>query len=112
MIEEVIRNFLMENVGAPVLLEVPKDPPESFFIVEKTGSVYVNHIKTSTIAIQSYAASKYEAAEANEGIKDLMIYELIYDPDIVSVNLNSDYDFTDVAEKKYRYQAVFDIVHY
>lgn len=112
MIEEIIRDCLSAYLSAPVYMEVPKDPPSAFFVIDKTGSALVNHIKTSTVAIQSYAVSKYEAAEANEGVKELMIYELINDPDIASVTLNSDYDYTDTQEKRYRYQAVFDIIHY
>ena len=33
-------------------------------------------------------------------------------PEIAACRLNSDYNFTDTAKKKYRYQAVFDLVYY
>ena len=32
--------------------------------------------------------------------------------EVSKVSLNSDYNFTDAATKRYRYQAVFDIIHY
>lgn len=113
MIEEIIINYLIScDLGAPVYAEIPKNPPSAFFIVEKTGGAMTNHIENSTIAIQSYADSMYEAAEANELIKDAMIYGLIDEPEIASVELNSDYNYTDTQSKKYRYQAVFEIVHY
>lgn len=112
MIEEVIRLFLENELGAPVKMEVPKNPPSAFFIVEKTGSSFSNHIYSSTIAIQSYAPTRYDAAVANEKVKDLMIYKFIHDPDVSKVELNSDYDYTDTQSKRYRYQAVFDITHY
>ena len=41
-----------------------------------------------------------------------MEYNAIALEQIVSVSLNSDYNYTDTTTKEYRYQAVFDIVHY
>jgi len=32
--------------------------------------------------------------------------------EVCKCSLNSDYNFTDTATKKYRYQAVFDLVHF
>jgi hypothetical protein len=32
--------------------------------------------------------------------------------DVTRSALNSDYNFTDTASKGYRYQAVFDVIHY
>jgi hypothetical protein len=51
------------------------------------------------------------AALLNEKVKEKMekITEL---DDICKCDLNSDYNYTDTNRKKYRYQAVFDIVHY
>lgn len=114
MIETVILDYLnsVDDLDAPVYMEVPKDPPTSFFLLDKTGSSLTNHIYRSTFVVQSYAPSLYEAAEANEIIKDIMLYGLLEEPQIASVTLNSDYDFSDTQTKRYRYQAVFDIVHY
>ena len=57
------------------------------------------------------ADSMYAAAKLNEEVKAIMkgIIEL---PEVSSCRLDSDYNFTDTATKKYRYQAVFDLVHY
>lgn len=113
MIEETVKIYLENNgISAPVLMEDPKNPSSEYFIVEKTGGAMENHIFSSTIAIQSYAPSKYEAAKASEKVIDLMIYGLINEPDIASVELNGNYDYTDLSNKRYRYQAVFDITHY
>lgn len=38
--------------------------------------------------------------------------DLAKDIKIGSVRLNSDYNFTDIEMKRYRYQAVFDIYYY
>lgn len=113
MIEETVKIYLENHeVGAPVWMEKPKNPPSDYFIVEKTGGALTDHIYHSTIAIQSYSASKYGAAKASEKVADLMVYGLIGEPDITKVELSGPYDYTDVQSKGYRYQAVFDITHY
>lgn len=113
MIEKIIRDYLNSiNLSYPVYLEIPKDPPAKYYSLEKTGGNQVNHISSSTFAVKSYADSLYEAASMNEVIKSAMIDGLITLNEITKVSLNSDYNFTDPASKKYRYQAVFDIKHY
>lgn len=113
MIEETVKIYLENNgLSAPVWMEKPKNPPSQYFIIEKTGGAMENHIFQSTIAVQSYAPSKYEAAVANKQVIDLMVYGLVNEPDISKVELNGNYDYTDVQNKEYRYQAVFDITHY
>lgn len=112
MIENVVRDYLVENVTVPVNVQVPATMPNEFYVLEKTGGTEDEGIFHSTIAIQSYANTLYRAAEMSDAIRGLMVYGLIEEPEIVSVELNSEYNFTDTATKKYRYQAVFDIVHY
>jgi hypothetical protein len=113
VIEQIIKDYLDEcELGVPVVLEIPKTPAPSCYVIEKTGSSTNNHITASTIAIQSYAPSMYEAAAMNEALKPLMLNGLLTLGEIASVQLNSDYNFTDTQTKQYRYQAVFDIVHY
>jgi hypothetical protein len=41
-----------------------------------------------------------------------MCYGLVGLEEVSKVTLNSEYPYNDTQEKKYRYQAVFDIVHY
>lgn len=115
MIEVTVKDFLSSKVDIPVLLEVPKNPSQRMIILEKTGGTRRNLIQSSIFAIQSYAPTKYEAAEMNEVIKRLMLDGndgIVTLDNIVSVSLNSDYDFTDTSSKRYRYQAVFDITYY
>ena len=80
-------------------------------MIEKTGGGEENHIKKAMIVIQSFADSLYRAAEINEEVKKAM-KEIVELEDISKCDLNTDYNYTDVARKKYRYQAVFDITHY
>lgn len=112
MIEVLLYNYL-NNAGlsAHVYTEQPPEKPERFFLMEKTGGIVTEHITESTIAIQSLAESMYEAASMNEEIKTVM-EQAINLPDISRVEINSDYNYTDTATKKYRYQAVFVVTHY
>ena len=111
MIEKIVMDYLGTSLTVPVHMETPPRTPDEYIIVEKTGSTRENHLCSATIAVQSYAATLFRAAELNESVKAAMdgIVEL---DSVCAVTLNSDYNFTDTATKKYRYQAVFDISHY
>lgn len=112
MIEIIVCNFLKNAIeDVPVFMETPEVMPETFVLIEKTGSGMNNHIKSATFAIQSYASSLYEAASLNEIVKEKML-DIIGEKEITKVSLNSDYNFTDTTIKKYRYQAIFDVKHY
>ena len=63
------------------------------------------------IAVQSYATSMERAALLNEEVKAAM-NEIVELDDIARCDLNSDYNYTDTSTKQYRYQAVYDLVHY
>ena len=112
MIEGLVLEYL-NNCGldVPVYMEVPPNAPTSFVVIQKTGSGITNHIKSAMFSIQSYGKSMYEAAFLNEKVKDAML-DIIQLNNISRCALNSDYVYTDIANKKYRYQSVFDIVHY
>lgn len=112
MIESVLYSYLKGRLSVPVTLERSEKPPEKYVIIEKTGSSFDNHIYSATFAIQSIAKYLYDAAEINEAVKQAMLYGAMELPEIGSVDLNSDYNFTDPESKEYRYQAVFDITHY
>lgn len=115
MIEIIVKNFLESKLSVPVLMEIPKSQASQFVILEKTGSTHENHIDSAILTIQSYAESMQEAAELNDQVKNWMLdgmEGLVTLDEVASVKLNSDYNFTDTTSKRYRYQAVFDIVHY
>lgn len=111
MIEKKALDFLRAALPVPALMETPESPPKKYVVVEKTGGGEENHVKSATLAIQSVAGSLYEAAQLNEEVKEAMARFSAL-PEISSVGLNADYNFTDTRTKKYRYQAVFEVVHY
>ncbi|MBQ7562763.1 MAG: hypothetical protein IJT16_02100 [Lachnospiraceae bacterium] len=111
MIEKILIEYLSEYAPVPVFMEKPDSPPESYVLIEKTGSNRSNRIETAMIAAQSYAGSMAEAAELNRLVKDLILDSVSLD-EIGGISLNSDYNFTDTSTKEYRYQAVFNITYY
>lgn len=111
MVEKIVKDYLQSNLEMPVRLEEDDDLGKEYVLIEKTGSGVEDHIKRATLVVQSYSMSLYGAAELNERVKEAM-EKIIELDDICRCNLNSDYNYTDTNRKKYRYQAVFDIVHY
>lgn len=111
MVEKIVLDYLNEALSVPVYMEEKTDMPEEYVLIEKTGGGEENHIERATVVVQSYASSMYRAAVINESVKEKMKQSIQVD-DICKCSLNSDYNYTDASRKKYRYQAVFDIVHY
>lgn len=112
MIEKTVLDYLSDKLQESCYMEVPDDSNENTFIlVEKTGSSDEDGIWGATIAIQSYAPSLYEAAILNNKVKEAMLGITELD-EISDCDLNSDYNFTDTSTKQYRYQAVFNLIHY
>ena len=111
MIEIKVKTLLEQTLDVPVYLEQPTEKPESYLLIERKGMGEENHLGGSLFMFQSYAESMYQAAVLNKEVIQA-VKDLIVDDEIVSISLNTDYIFTDVTSKKYRYQAVFDIKHY
>lgn len=111
MIEKIVLDYLSERFTESVYMEEPEAKPETYVLIEKTGSGKTNHISSATLAVQSYAPSMYQAAALNERVKAAMENAITLD-EIVKVTLNSDYNYTNTASKRYRYQAVFDVIFY
>lgn len=111
MIELVIKNYLDGQLSVPFFLERPEKPPKKYVLFEKTSSGKSNYLPSATFAFQSYAPSMYEAAVLNEEVKEAVEGMITLD-EVSKVSLNSDYNFTDITTKEYRYQAVFDINYY
>ena len=111
MIEKTIFDYLKKRLDVPVFLEYPVDELGTFVLFEKTSGAKSNYLPSATFAFQSYAPSLFESAELNEKLK--YVVEQMIELDVIrSINLNSDYNFTDTTTKEYRYQAVYEIGYY
>lgn len=114
MIEKIIVDYLnsLDALQAKAYTEVPKNVPDKYYLIEKTGASVDNWINTSTVAIQSHADTLYDVISLNEDLREAMLNGLITLDEISGVHLNSDYNFTDTTTKRHRYQAVYQVTHY
>ena len=113
LIEKVVIDYLQTELNTDrVYAEEPDSDIKEYIVVEKTGSGYENYIKQSTVAIQSYGATLYDAMVLNERVKEAMRELWIKNYLVSSSDLNSDYNFGDKERRRYRYQAVYDLTHY
>lgn len=110
MIETIIYNWLKQQLDVPVYMEEPSEKPDTFVLIEKTGSSRDNWINHATFAVQSYAMSMYKAAKLNESVKKALD-DIVQSDEVGASTLNSDYNFTDTATKRYRYQCVYDLTY-
>ncbi len=111
MIEIIIKEYLEKTVDVPVFLEEPESPPASYVRIEKTAGGYSEHLNRATFAVQSYGKRLEDAARLNERAKNALL-EIADQRPIAKAELNTDYNFTDTATKRYRYQAVFQFIYY
>ena len=106
MIEKTVLDYLAEKLDVPVYMEVPEKVPSKYVLVEKTGGGVENYVFSATIAIQSIASTLAEAAELNLKAINAMM-NIVNERDVSRAEYGSDYNFTDITTKEYRYQAVF-----
>lgn len=111
MIEKTILDYLGEHLSVPVYMEEPINKPASYVLIERTGSSESDLIETTTLALQSYGASLYDAAVLNMAVK-ARIKQAVELPSVSAVYINSDYNFTDTETKRYRYQCVAVVTHF
>ena len=111
MIEKTILDYLNEHLTVPAYMEEPINKPASYVLIERTGSSESDLIESTTLALQSYGASLYDAAALNIAVK-AQIKQAVELPSVSAVYINSDYNFTDTETKRYRYQCVAVVTHY
>lgn len=112
MIETTVLDWLTAG-GITAYMEMPDPfPGGSFVLIEKTGGgSMAPGVRPATLALQSYGDSLYDAAALNRLVIDRM--DRLAELDAVCrCACNSDYNFTDTETKRYRYQAVFDVLYY
>lgn len=118
MIEHTVLNYLKENIGVPVLMELPEVPsedfpewPEQFVVIEKIAGTRRNFVNNTSMAFQSYSTERLEdAALLDEQVRAAMDNIIELDT-IGGVRLASNYNFTDSRTKRYRYQCVYEIYY-
>ena len=110
MIIKDLLDYLSTQLTVNVYVEAP-DTFTNYVLLDQTGTSRTDHIITTTIAIQSYKPSLYEAMQLNEEVKTAM-EGFAGLANVTRVELQTDYNFTNTVTKQYRWQAVYSITHY
>lgn len=110
MILAQLIDYLNDHLDVFVGMEAPEQTT-GYVLIDQTGSTNKNHITTTTVTVQSYGASLYEAYTLNRTVQDV-VFSFVEEPEVSSVKLETDYNFTNTATKQYRWQAVYQITHY
>ena len=111
MIEITVLNYLETKLrDVHCYLEEPENPGETYCVIRKTGSDEVNRIHEATFAVLSYAPSLYEAIALNGRVVSAMV-EMCPADGVFCAKLNTDYEYTNMQTKQYRYQAIFQVYY-
>ena len=101
----------LKGRGFNALADVPKDRPNEFVTVERTGggkdSVVLDR---PTVAVQSWSTSRYKASELALRV-DAAMEEITTVSGVSKCKRNSMYNYPDESGQA-RYQAVYDLVTY
>lgn len=111
MIETTVRDYLEQMLSVPVFMEFPEDPPDRFVVLKKGDTSRENWLETTMFIPESYEMSMLKAAKLNGLVKAAM--DRLTDLQEVSASrLGIDYPAFDEKNKRYRYQAVYNVTHY
>lgn len=108
-----IEQYLIEKLQtvAPAYAEKPEDITGEYLVVDVISASESNCIKRSTVAVRCYADSFVEAAELNRTVREYMA-DLWQEPEIARCKINTEYAINHIEMMQYRYQSIYDIIHY
>ena len=102
----------LQNMGVSCYTMRPENVSAPYVLIEKTGGSQKNFVKRATFAFQSYGDYLSQAAAINEIVKEAATKLPETMTEVYGTRYITDYNFTNPADKKPRYQAVFDIYYY
>lgn len=111
MIEKTLYDYLKSILDVSVHMEFPANPPGKFITIHKMDGGNANRINAATISIESYAESMYEAGVLSENIKEKMEEMGESSSLVFSVKLGGESNSIDTANKRYRYETIWNIYY-
>lgn len=97
------------SLGLVASLSVPNPRPARFITVERTGGPVGRFQDKPTVAVQTWAQSRYEASELSRQVACVLM-GFRFQPHIFNVNVQSNYNNPDPDSGQARYQIVADLV--
>ena len=110
MIEIKLRDYLKKNLDIDVRLEKPVELPARFIKIERIKTGEQNQIGRCRFAVQSYGESLYETIKLNEKVL-CIIRDFVNVKNISRIEIVDSYNFTDITNKRERYQLITDIYY-
>jgi len=107
-IEEAVRNWLV-GMGYDAYVRVPKNRPQRFVTVERTGGGVENMVDYPLVAVQAWAQTQAEAEEDASAIRMVALVGNLPEG-VHSMRVNSGpYKFYDEESMMPRYQVLFNV---
>lgn len=108
-IEQTVMEWL-ESLGYDAYINVPKNRPQRFATVERTGGEVMDLVDHPTVAVQSWAQSAADAESDACAIR-LAAMTGTLPNGVHSMRVNSGpYKFYDEESMQPRYQTLYDVV--
>lgn len=111
-IEATAIAYLTRALGVPAYAEVPRNRPDRFVTVERTGGGTERGIDWPTLAVQSWAPSRHEASALARCVDEAMLAMPDEVPSVPSCESQSIYNFPDPDSGGSRYQGVYNLTSY
>ena len=99
---------LSASTGVRAVLDVPRERPAEFISVELTGGTGGRFVRTSTIAVQSWAATRRRAAQIAVAV-EAAAYGLMDEPGVFGVSVGDSYRWPDPDSGQQRYQTTIEL---
>ena len=109
MIEATLIGYLRNELGVHVSASVPRDRPQRFVTVERTGGALDQFRDLPMFAVQAWGVSAADAASLADDVRKALP-GLIEVDEVARVNVGSTYNFPDPDSGQARYQTVCDLV--
>ncbi len=98
---------VLEADGIEAYADVPRDRPERFVTIERTGGSTSNRLDYPELAIQSWAPSNHGAYALARAVDGAMLDMPLKVRDVAGVDRSSLSDWPDPDSRSPRYQGVY-----
>lgn len=109
MIEQVLFEFLRDQLDVPVVVAVPTDRPSRFVLFERTGGRVDEFRDLAEFAFQTWAQDVAGASRLADQVRAVLPM-LVTECDVASVTINGTYNYPDPASGQARYQTTATII--
>ena len=110
IIEKIIRDYLMENLTAPIVTETPTADLAEYVTFRVYDRAKQDQIEMATVEFECYSDSKYNAATLDEDLRTAM-ENIVSLNDIMGARFGGGSDEIDSTLKRYRYRSFFNLYY-